>query len=90
VKEWAEVFKNKLVLFTVAFLPLRLVAMPLFMVGLTEAELDEAEVLPEAISATLCAGLGHTERPFNLISQFVRLQLVGIFKNCVHNCAHDA
>jgi ABC-2 type transport system permease protein len=60
-KEWAEVFKNKLVLFTVAFLPLLLVAMPLFMVGLTDAELDEAEALPEAISATLCAGLSHTD-----------------------------
>ena len=28
-KEWAEVFKNKLVLFSVAFLPLMLTALPL-------------------------------------------------------------
>ena len=28
-KEWAEVFKNRLVLFTVAFLPIILTALPL-------------------------------------------------------------
>ena len=28
-KEWAEVFRNRLVLFTVAFLPLILTALPL-------------------------------------------------------------
>ena len=28
-KEWAEVFKNRMVLFTVAFLPLILTALPL-------------------------------------------------------------
>jgi hypothetical protein len=31
-KEWAEVFKNKLVLFSVAFLPIILTALPLITV----------------------------------------------------------
>ena len=29
IKEWMEVFKNKMVIFTVAFLPLMMVAIPL-------------------------------------------------------------
>jgi hypothetical protein len=41
-KEWAEVFKNKLVLFTVAFLPLILVAMPLIMLA-ADSETDMSE-----------------------------------------------
>ena len=32
LKEWAEVFRNKLVLFSVAFLPLVLLALPFIMV----------------------------------------------------------
>ncbi|RPI24705.1 MAG: ABC transporter permease, partial [Chloroflexota bacterium] len=32
-KEWAEVFKNRMVLFTVAFLPLLFVALPLIIIG---------------------------------------------------------
>lgn len=39
-KEWAEVFRNKLVLFTVAFLPLILAALPLVMLGAIGAEGD--------------------------------------------------
>jgi ABC-2 type transport system permease protein len=34
-KEWAEVFKNKMVLFTIIFLPLLFTALPLVMLGLT-------------------------------------------------------
>jgi len=34
-KEWAEVFKNRLVLFTVAFMPLLFTALPLIMLGAT-------------------------------------------------------
>ncbi|MCB8985636.1 MAG: ABC transporter permease subunit [Ardenticatenaceae bacterium] len=36
-KEWAEVFKNRLVLFTVAFLPLILTALPLITLALTKS-----------------------------------------------------
>ena len=32
-KEWAEVFKNRMVLFTVIFMPLLFAALPLIMIG---------------------------------------------------------
>ena len=34
-KEWAEVFKNRFVIFTVAFMPLLLTAIPLIILGAT-------------------------------------------------------
>lgn len=37
-KEWAEVFKNRLVLFTVAFLPLLFTALPLIILSLTSSD----------------------------------------------------
>jgi ABC-2 type transport system permease protein len=63
-KEWAEVFKNKLVLFTVAFLPLLLVAMPLIMLPLMGSEtegMSEMEELPTAVVGQMCAGLDGLE-----------------------------
>ncbi|MCI0398329.1 MAG: ABC transporter permease subunit [Chloroflexi bacterium] len=42
-KEWAEVFKNRLVLFTVAFLPLTFVTLP-FITLITTANLEEEEI----------------------------------------------
>lgn len=53
-KEWAEVFKNRLVLFSVAFLPLIFVALPLITVGLMgdmggsdiPATVDSSNALP--------------------------------------------
>lgn len=58
-KEWAEVFKNRLVLFTVAFLPLVLTALPLITVG-SISSLSEEELTgeaPDAIFGELCVGL---------------------------------
>jgi ABC-2 type transport system permease protein len=60
-KEWAEVFKNKLVLFTVAFLPLLLVVMPLVMVALMGAEPEGADELPANLVGDMCVGLGSGE-----------------------------
>jgi len=61
-KEWAEVFKNKLVLFSVLFLPLILAMIPLVMLvvfrqaGSSAAtELNDPEIM--AMAGALCAGL---------------------------------
>ncbi len=62
-KEWAEVFKNKLVLFTVAFLPLILIALPLLTVGFT-GNLEGAEALnetPDEFFGDLCVGLSEMD-----------------------------
>ena len=60
-KEWAEVFKNKLVLFTVAFLPLLLVAMPLIMLPLMEADPSGLDEMPTALVGEMCVGLTEME-----------------------------
>ena len=61
-KEWAEVFKNKLVLFTVAFLPLILVAMPLIMLAVTGGDMSqEVDELPTSLVGTMCVGLDEWE-----------------------------
>jgi ABC-2 type transport system permease protein len=66
-KEWAEVFKNRLVLFSVAFLPLLFVAMPLITIGALgdtgasdiPATLDSGNTLPGY--GELCVDLELTE-----------------------------
>jgi len=62
-KEWAEVFKNRMVLFSVAFLPLIFVAMPLIMLattsGLEGSESTGVDEIPMA--ATLCQGFSDHE-----------------------------
>jgi ABC-2 type transport system permease protein len=60
-KEWAEVFKNKLVLFTVAFLPLILVAMPLIMLPLMGGEAEGMDEIPTELVGEMCIGLGEME-----------------------------
>lgn len=62
-KEWSEVFKNRLVLFTVIFMPLLFVALPLIMLatmdGLgAEAITDGSEL---ATNEARCAGLNEAE-----------------------------
>ena len=62
-KEWAEVFKNRLVLFTVAFLPLILVALPLvslYFIGgdLGSEGLDQA---PDDFFGEMCTGLNEAD-----------------------------
>lgn len=80
-KEWAEVFKNRMVLFTVAFLPLILTAIPLIILqttggasaGLTD--LTSAD-LPAEMSK-MCAGYqGGDCTQYILVSQFLLLYLM--------------
>jgi ABC-2 type transport system permease protein len=49
-KEWAEVFKNKMVFFTVVFLPLLFAALPLIIMYTTSGGGDFAGDMPEQIS----------------------------------------
>ena len=58
-KEWAEVFKNKLVLFSVVFLPLIFVLMPLISIGVMGAFEDSEEFTGDPIpgAEALCQGL---------------------------------
>lgn len=61
-KEWAEVFKNKMVLFTVAFLPLILTALPLITIGAMSGMTPEQAVSsingePDPFFGEMCTGL---------------------------------
>ena len=61
-KEWAEVFKNKLVLFSVAFLPLMLTALPLITIYSMQSLAPEEMVsttqsTPDAFFGDACLGL---------------------------------
>lgn len=62
-KEWADVFKNRLVLFTVALLPLLFTAIPLIMLYVMRvADASELEELPKALlNNPLFAGMAPTE-----------------------------
>lgn len=60
-KEWAEVFRNRLVLFTVAFLPLILMALPLVTLAFTAGLEEDMSSLSDAAMLEMfgerCAGL---------------------------------
>ncbi|MFN2237301.1 MAG: ABC transporter permease subunit [Anaerolineales bacterium] len=78
-KEWAEVFKNKLVLFTTAFLPLVFAVLPLIILYVTSSGASEIDDLanmsdvPAEFSA-LCEGLSGTGcMQYFLVSQFMLL-----------------
>ncbi len=76
-KEWAEVFKNRFVLFTVAFLPLILTALPLIMLA-TMGESGEVEGVNfadmPARFAELCEGMTGSEcAQYFVINQFMLL-----------------
>jgi ABC-2 type transport system permease protein len=78
-KEWSEVFKNKLVLFTTAFLPLLFAVLPLIMMYITGGgvtEIDDFANMSEipAEFAELCDGLTGTGcMQYFLVSQFMLL-----------------
>ena len=76
-KEWAEVFKNRVVLFTVAFLPLMLTALPLVILGATRSSGDLSAVstvdMPPGFTQ-LCRGLEGSEcAQYFLVSEFLLL-----------------
>ncbi|TAK12676.1 MAG: ABC transporter permease [Anaerolineae bacterium] len=79
-KEWAEVFKNKFVLFSVAFMPLLFTAIPLgvlySMRGATAAEALGLSEVPAEMTA-LCGDLAGAEcAQFMIVSQFLMLFLL--------------
>lgn len=76
-KEWAEIFKNRLVLFTVSFLPLMLTALPLAVLYAMRGSEATAEAtladLPPAFAA-LCGDLSGGEcAQYFFVSQFMLL-----------------
>jgi ABC-2 type transport system permease protein len=66
-KEWAEVFKNKLVLFSVVFLPLLFTAMPLITLATTQSLTSEAitsdsiNSAPDEFFGDTCIGLDEAD-----------------------------
>lgn len=62
-KEWAEVFKNRLVLFSVGFLPLTFVALPIITFLATDQALEMGDAGADALpmAETLCEGLTQIE-----------------------------
>lgn len=76
-KEWAEVFKQRFVLFTVAFLPLVLTAIPLIALYATRADGDLGGLTSAdmpANFAAMCGSLSPSEcAQYFLISQFMLL-----------------
>ncbi len=79
-KEWAEVFRNRLVLFTVAFLPLMLTALPLVVLSATRSTGDmslmSASDMPSGFSE-MCGGLTGAEcAQYFFVSQFMLLFLI--------------
>jgi ABC-2 type transport system permease protein len=73
-KEWAEVFKNKMVFFTVVFLPLLFAALPLIIMYTTRGGGDFAGDLPQQISAICSPGMSGAECfQVYIVSQFMIL-----------------
>jgi ABC-2 type transport system permease protein len=76
-KEWAEVFKNRFVIFTVAFMPLLLTAIPLIILGVTGSaegmsDLNSAD-MPPSFSALCTDMTGQECAQYFLVSQFLLL-----------------
>ncbi|MCJ7652039.1 MAG: ABC transporter permease subunit [Candidatus Lokiarchaeota archaeon] len=77
-KEWAEVFKNKMVIFTVAFLPLIMTAIPLIILystGETGMGDDLSSDVGQMVSSGLCLSDLNNSECFQvyLVSQFMML-----------------
>lgn len=74
-KEWEEVFRNRLVLFTVAFLPLILTALPLIILGAVGSAAGFDEMMSSDLPAEfgqLCEGLSGADcSQYFLLSQFM-------------------
>jgi ABC-2 type transport system permease protein len=75
-KEWSEVFRNRLVLFTVGLLPLLLTALPLGLLAGLGAEAFAGEEIPASFAA-LCQGLPAEQcGAYFLVNQFLILFLI--------------
>src|SRR5512139_934052 len=56
-KEWAEVFKNRMVIFTVAFLPLLMTAIPLGIIFATRDVSGTGEALDSELPSEMTQGM---------------------------------
>lgn len=77
-KEWAEVFRNRMVIFTVAFLPLLMTALPLgILFSMRSTAMDTAAntTLPDEATQSMCPpGLSSSEcMQVFLVSEFMML-----------------
>lgn len=73
-KEWAEVFKNKMVLFTVIFMPLLFAALPLIILYTTAGGGDFAGSMPQQISVMCSPEMDGAECfQVYIVSQFMIL-----------------
>jgi ABC-2 type transport system permease protein len=81
-KEWSEVFKNKIVLFAVAFMPLLFTAIPLTILASTQGSgevaqaMSVAEDMPNEFAAVCGSLTGGDCTQFFLVSQFIILFLM--------------
>lgn len=81
-KEWAEVFRNRMVIFTVAFLPLLLTALPLIVLNTMRDSLNaagfESDIPPE-VTGRLCQNADFSTADclqVFLVSQFMMMFMV--------------
>jgi ABC-2 type transport system permease protein len=77
-KEWMEVFRNRLVIFTVAFLPLMLTAIPLVMLYSTRDAASSVTApgpLPSQVAGSVCPGALSASECFQvvMVGQFMML-----------------
>jgi len=80
-KEWAEVFKNRMVIFTVAFLPLILIAIPLGILWGGRDAMDaggDGPEIPSGMAESMCPGsLNSAEcSQVFLVSQFLLMFMI--------------
>lgn len=76
-KEWAEVFKNRMVLFTVIFLPLILTIIPLVILFATRGSGDVAGGLPEQYTSMCSVGMKASDCfQVYLVSQFLFMFMI--------------
>jgi len=81
LKEWAEVFRNRMVIFIVAFLPLLMTALPLGILYSTRGSGSASGIgsgLPSGLTQSLCPGSlnGSECMQVMLVSQFMLLFMI--------------
>ena len=80
-KEWAEVFKNKMVIFTVAFLPLIMTALPLGIIFASRDAMVADAInteMPSDMTNSMCPGSLNSAECFQvfLVSQFMMMFMI--------------